>query len=322
MNGATESLISTNGIDLRVYEAGPTGTPVLLCHGFPELAYSWRHQIQPLADAGFHVMAPDQRGYGGSSTPDRVEDYRIEELHKDLLGLLDHHGYDKAHFVGHDWGSFVAWEMALRNPDRVMSVTGVSVPFIKFPLPPTDLFKMAANGGKDFFYILYFQQVGPAEKELEADTHRTMRMILWGASGGAWTGELPTPRPAEGTGFLDMMKEPPDPLPAWLTAADIQTYADGFAKSGFFGPVSWYRNFDRNYETAKDLDPAVITMPSFFIAGEKDGVIANRGGIEAMKELLPDLKGVVLIPEVGHWTQQEAPDAFNTALLGFLNEVR
>lgn len=318
MNGATESLISTNGIDLRVYEAGPHGNPVVLCHGFPELAYSWRHTIPALADAGFHVIAPDQRGYGGSSIPDKVEDYRMEELHADLLGLLDHHGYDKAHFVGHDWGSFVVWEMALRHPERVASVCGVSVPFIKFPLPPTDLFKMAANGGENFFYILYFQEVGPAEKELEADPHRSMRMILWGASAGAWTGQMPEPRPATGTGFLDMMSEPPKPLPKWLTEDDVQVYADAFAKSGFFGPISWYRNFDRNYETAKDLDPGVITMPSFFIAGEKDGVIANRSGIEAMKELLPNLKGVVLIPESGHWTQQETPGEFNAALLGFL----
>lgn len=321
MNGATESLINTNGIDLRVYEAGPKGNPVVLCHGFPELAYSWRHTIPALAAAGYHVIAPDQRGYGGSSTPDKVEDYRIEELHADLLGLLDHHGYDKAHFVGHDWGSFVVWEMALRNPARVSSVTGVSVPFIKFPMAPTELFKMASNGGENFFYILYFQEVGPAEKELEADPHKTMRMILWGASGGAYTGVMPEPRPAKGTGFLDMMSEPPDPLPAWLTADDIQVYADNFAKSGFFGPVSWYRNFDRNFETAKDLDVGVMTMPSFFIAGEKDGVVANRAGVDAQKDMLPNFKGTVMIPEVGHWTQQEAPEEFNAALLGFLNSL-
>ncbi|MEA3019967.1 MAG: hypothetical protein QOI47_1491 [Actinomycetota bacterium] len=318
MKGATESVISTNGVELRVFEAGVRGRPVVLCHGFPELAYSWRHQIEPLAAAGYHVIAPDQRGYGGSSTPDRVEDYRIEELHADLLGLLDHHGYDRAHFVGHDWGALVVWEMALRHPERVASVTGVSVPFIHFRRPPTELFTTVANGGKDFYYILYFQQVGPAEAELSADPHRTMRMILWGASGDAWTGEIRPPRPAEGTGFLDIMSEPPDPFPAWLTPDDLQTYADAFAKTGFFGPVSWYRNFDRNYETSKDLDPGVMTMPAFFIAGEKDGVIANRGGIEAMKSALANLKGTVLIPDVGHWTQQEAPGAFNDALLGFL----
>jgi pimeloyl-ACP methyl ester carboxylesterase len=118
-----------------------------------------------------------------------------------------------------------------------------------------------------------------------------------------------------------MMSEPPDPLPAWLTEDDIQVYADAFATSGFFGPVSWYRNFDRNFETAKDLDPAVITMPSFFIAGEKDGVIANRAGVDAMKDVLPNLRGTELIPEVGHWTQQEDPSSFNTALLGFLQSL-
>ena len=321
MDGTTSSVISTNGVDLRVYEAGPKGKPVVLCHGFPELAYSWRHQVRPLAEAGYHVIVPDQRGYGGSSTPDRVEDYRIEELEADLFGILDHHGYDDAVFVGHDWGALLVWDMVLRHPERMQAVVGVSVPFIRWPLPPTELFKMASSGGEDFFYILYFQEVGPAERELEADPHRTMRMILWGASGGAWTGEPPTPRPAKGTGFLDQMSEPPDPLPSWLTAEDIAVYADAFAKTGFFGPVSWYRNLDRNYETAKDFDVARASMPAFFIAGEKDGVIANRGGIEAMKELLPDLRGVVLIPEVGHWTQQEGPKAFNDALLGFLTSL-
>lgn len=320
---ANATFVDTNGITLRVFEAGPKGRPIVLCHGFPELAYSWRHQVEPLANEGYHVLVPDQRGYGESSAPTNVSDYRIEELHADLLGLLDRHGYDKAIFVGHDWGSFVVWELALRHPERVEAVVGVSVPFIKWPLPPTDLFKMASNGGKDFFYILYFQEVGPAELELEADPRETMRRILWGASGdrAKELTEAPAPRPAEGTGFLDVMGEPPAELPGWLTDDDLRAYADGFARSGFFSPVSWYRNFDANYETAKDLDPSVMTMPSYFIGGERDAVIANRGQLEAMKDLLPNLKGVTLIPEAGHWTQQEAPVEFNEALLGFLRSL-
>jgi pimeloyl-ACP methyl ester carboxylesterase len=150
-----------------------------------------------------------------------------------------------------------------------------------------------------------------------------MRMILWGASGdrAKTVTEAPAPRPAEGTGFLDMMEEPPTPLPSWLTEDDIQIYGDAYAKSGFFGPVSWYRNFDRNYETAKDLDPKLMTMPSYFIGGERDGVIANRAMVDAMKDVLPSFKGITLIPESGHWTQQETPEEFNAALLGFLGSL-
>jgi pimeloyl-ACP methyl ester carboxylesterase len=213
--------------------------------------------------------------------------------------------------------------MTMRHPERMRSATGVSVPFVKWPMPPTDIFKMASNGGKDFFYILYFQQVGPAERELDADPKRSMRMILWGASGdrAKTVTSMPEPRPMEGTGFLDMMEEPPTPLPSWLTEEDIQVYADEYAHSGFFGPVSWYRNFDRNYESGKDLTPALATMPTFFIGGDRDGVIANRGGVEAQKDVLPDFRGNVIIPEAGHWTQQERPEEFNAALLGFLNTV-
>ena len=190
-------------------------------------------------------------------------------------------------------------------------------------MPPTEIFKLASNGGESFFYILYFQEVGPAERELDADPHRSMRMILWGASGdrAKTVTAPPEPRPAKGTGFLDMMEEPPSPLPGWLTEEDIAVYGDAYAKSGFFGPVSWYRNFDRNYETAKDLDPKVMTMPSYFIGGERDGVIANRAQLDAMKDVLPGFKGVTLIPEAGHWTQQEAPVEFNDALLAFLGSL-
>lgn len=308
-----------NGVELQVTEAGE-GPVVVLAHGFPEGAYSWRHQIEPLAAAGYHVIVPEQRGYGSSSRPSRVEDYGIEQLCGDLLGLVDETGQEQAIFVGHDWGSLVVWDLALLYPERVRAVVGVSVPLTRWPMRPTDLFKAAMGG--NFFYMLYFQTVGPAEKEMEADTYRTMAKILYGASGDGFPDEPRAPLPAAGTGFLDTMPEPPAVLPAWLTDADIKTYADAFAHSGFFGPVSWYRNLDANYERTKDLGNERIAMPSFFIGGERDGVVVvTRPTIDALPTLLPDFRGTVLLPGVGHWTQQEDPTSFNSALIGFLRSL-
>ena len=311
-------IVRTNGIHLHVAEAGE-GDPVILCHGFPESWYSWRHQLPALADAGYRAIAPDQRGYGDSDRPKKVTDYDIVHLTDDLLGLLDYMDVEKAVFVGHDWGALIVWEMARMHPDRMKAVVGVSVPFIPFPMPPTELFEQLSGG--NFFYIIYFQPVGPAEKELEADPRTTMAKVLYGASGDAIGDSertLATALPREGTGFLTALTDPPAQLPDWLTNDDIDVYAEQFAKSGFFGPLSYYRNFDRNWELNKELGPERITMPSFFIGGDRDPVPGDDG---TMKALLPDFRGSVVIPGVGHWTQQEEPQAFNDALLGFLKEV-
>jgi pimeloyl-ACP methyl ester carboxylesterase len=313
---------SVNGIELDVVEAGDPAAPaIVLSHGFPECAHSWRHQLLPLAEAGYHVLAPDQRGYGSSSAPSEVEAYGIEQLTGDLLGLLDDAGHDDAVFVGHDWGALVVWELARLHPERVRAVVGVSVPYTQWPMPPTEL--MRSIWGDRFFYILYFQPVGPAETELGADVELTMRAMLWGASGEVYVKDRPDPPPMEGTGFLDIIAAAgpiPDELPAWLTADDLQVYVDHFRTSGFFGPVSWYRNLDANYERMKDLP--VPSAPSWFIGGTHDLVIADRPGyVEAMDGLLPNHRGNVLLDRIGHWTQQEAPDQFNEALLGFLREL-
>jgi pimeloyl-ACP methyl ester carboxylesterase len=308
-------IVRTNGIHLHVAEAGE-GDPVILCHGFPESWYSWRHQLPVLAEAGYRAIAPDQRGYGDSDRPKAVADYDIVHLTDDLLGILDEAGEEKAVFVGHDWGALIVWDLARMHPDRVKAVVGVSVPFIPFPMPPTELFEALSEG--NFFYILYFQDVGPAEKELEADPRATMAKVLYGVSGDAIGDEpatLATTLPREGTGFLTQMEDPPTPFPEWLSDEDIDVYATQFAKSGFFGPVSYYRNFDRNWELNKNLGPERMTMPSFFIAGDRDPVPGDDG---TMKNLLPDFRGSVVIPRVGHWTQQEDPEAFNKALIGFL----
>jgi pimeloyl-ACP methyl ester carboxylesterase len=320
--------VALNGVDLDVHAAGdPTNPTVLLCHGFPELAYSWRHQMRPLADAGYHVVAPTQRGYGMSSAPKEVEAYGIEQLTGDLVGLLDHYGKDDAVFVGHDWGALIVWDAARLHASRVRAVVGVSVPFVHWPMPPTELMK--ATYGDRFFYILYFQQVGPVERELEADPRMTMATVLYGASGVGFaqrdaTAEVP---PMQGTGFLTMMPTVPAlPLPGpegpWLTSADLDVYTYGFTSSGFFGPVSYYRNLDANYAIMKDRGPEQVTMPSGFICGEADPVRSmDTGGIERMAATLPDFRGGTLLPGAGHWTQQEAPAAFNTALLAFLAEI-
>lgn len=321
--------IAVNDVELVVHEAGDPANPtVLLCHGFPELAYSWRHQMEPLAAAGYHVVAPDQRGYGASSAPREVTAYGIRQLTGDLVALLDHFGKDDAVWVGHDWGALIVWDGARLHPQRVKAVMGVSVPFVQWPARPTDLFR--AVYGDRFFYMLYFQQVGPAEAELDADPRHSMATVLYGASGDGFTSREPVTElpPMEGTGFLTMMPPlPPLPYPGpegpWLDAADLDVYTEGFATSGFFGPVSYYRNLDANFDIVGAMGPEHVTMPSGFICGDIDPVRAmDPTGIERMTDTLPDFRGGTLIDGAGHWTQQEAPAAFNQALLAWLDDVR
>ncbi len=313
---------AVNGVELDVVEAGdPAGPAVLLCHGFPESAHSWRHQLEPLAAAGYHVLAPDQRGYARSSAPGDVDAYGIDQLSGDLLGLLDDTGHEDAVFVGHDWGALVVWDLARLHPGRVRAVVNASVPYTPWPAPPTELMK--AQFGDRFFYILYFQPVGPAEAELGADVERTMRTILWAGSGQAFPDELPEPLPAAGHGFLDSMESlgpVPSELPPWLTADDLAAYVDAFEASGFFGPVSWYRNLDANHARVEGLPPP--PMPVWFIGGTRDAVIASRPGyVESMEATLPDFRGATMIEGAGHWTQQEAPEEFNRALLAALRAL-
>ena len=313
--------ITLGDVTLGVFEAGTPGDPVvILAHGFPECAWSWRHQLPALAAAGYHVLAPDQRGYAHSSAPRDVAAYGIDHLAGDLIALLDTTGAEQAVFVGHDWGALVTWDLARLFPERTRAVVGVSVPFTQWPMRPTELF--AALFGDRFFYMTYFQPVGPAERELEADVRHTMHTVLWGASGEMYRGmprELP---PAEGTGFLDMFRDVPEQLPHWLTADDFEQYVDAFSASGFFGPVSWYRNLDANFDRMQHVPPSRVSMPSFFIGGDRDGVIAGRPEmVDAMIDLLPDYRGKVMLDGAGHWTQQERPDAFNEALLGFLGSL-
>ncbi len=266
----SERRVATNGIELHVVEAGE-GFPVVLAHGFPELSYSWRHQIPALADAGYHVLAPDQRGYGRSDRPEAIEDYDMAHLTDDLLGVLDDIGAEKAVFVGHDWGSMVVWQMSLMHPDRVAGVVGMSVPFIpRGPMPPVQV--MRAVFADTFFYIVYFQEPGVADADLGRDPAETMARMLAGltvaADGGADLAGLSNP---DGRGFVDRLPAVRE-LPGWLSQEELDHYIAEFTRTGFTGGINWYRNFDRNWETTEHLADAKVTIPSAFITGSADPV--------------------------------------------------
>ena len=324
LSNVTHEHIPTNGIELHVAVAGPSdGPPVVLCHGFPELWYSWRHQITALADAGYRVFAPDLRGYGTSSVPKDVAAYGSDQLTADLCGLLDHYELAQAHFTGHDWGSMVVWEMGRLHPSRVSSLYNMSVPYSASPSPPLEIFE--AIFADKFFYMIYFQQVGPPEAELEADPRHFLRTMLYSASGEGLSsgGGLFQDFPREGTGFIDILTPPPDQLPDWISEADVDVYVAAFEKSGFFGPISFYRNMDANWVRSHDIAPSIYTMATGFLTGSLDPVMAMMPGAgELMAAELPDFRGMTTIEGAGHWVQQENPTETNAALLGFLASLR
>jgi pimeloyl-ACP methyl ester carboxylesterase len=314
-----DRMVSTNGVDLHVMEAGE-GPAVVLAHGFPELAWSWRHQLPALAAAGYRAIAPDQRGYGGSSRPEAVEDYDIEHLTGDLVGLLDALDVERAVFVGHDWGSMVVWQSALLHPDRVVGVCGMSVPFVpRAPMPPTSL--MRAAFGDSFFYILYFQEPGVADADLGADPATTMRRMLAGVRMGDDAAQAAERMAApDGRGFVDRLPEP-EALPDWLSQEDLDVYVDAFRRTGFTGGINWYRNFDRNWERTPQLEGAKVTQHSLFIGGALDPVLVMTPPTIS-EGSLTDHRGDVVVDDAGHWVQQEKPAEVNAALIGFLDSIR
>jgi pimeloyl-ACP methyl ester carboxylesterase len=295
--------VETNGVRLHVTEAGDADAPVVvLAHGFPELAYSWRHQIPVLAAAGYHVLAPDQRGYGGSSAPEAVDDYDIVALTGDLVGLLDDVGADKAVFVGHDWGSPVVCHTALLHPDRVAGVVALSVP----PLPrasarPTEIWRKTF--GDNFFYILYFQEPGVADAALGRDPRESLQRML------AIEGFV---APA-----AELVDRPLPPLPDWISPEEFDHYAEVFTRTGFTGGLNWYRNFDRNWELTETTPAATITVPTLFLAGSEDPVLSFTPR-DHVRDIVTGDYREVLIEGAGHWLQQERPGEINEALAGFL----
>ena len=311
----TERMVATNGIHLRVDEAG-AGPLVVLAHGFPELARSWRHQVPALAAAGYHVLAPDQRGYGGSACPPAVEDYDAEHLVADLLGLLDAVGERRAVFVGHDWGAIVVWALAQRHPDRVAGVMGMSVPFLPRPSrPPVAILRHLS--ADRFFYIVHFQEPGLADADLGRDTATTMRRFLAGLGDGNGDGSLADLVSADdGRGMVERLPEPAE-LPSWLPPEELACYVEAFERTGFTGGLNWYRNLDRNWERSADLAGVTVDVPAAFVAGASDPVLAFSPW-QGMERWLTDLRSVTIVEGAGHWVQQERPGEVNGALLGFL----
>jgi pimeloyl-ACP methyl ester carboxylesterase len=314
---STERLVDTNGVQLRVIEAGDRGAPVVvLAHGFPELAYSWRHQIPALAEAGYHVLAPDQRGYGGSSRPDVIEAYNIHELTTDIVGLLDDVDAEHAVWVGHDWGAIMVWNAPLLHPDRVAAVAALSVPPLPRPRkPPTQAY--GKKFGENFFYMLYFQEPGVADAELDGDPARTIRRLIGGPqalSDQSAALRMLAPGPE---GFIDRLPEP-NGLPDWISQDELDHYIGEFSRTGFTGGLNWYRNLDRNWETTAELAEAKITVPSLFIGGTADPVL-TFSPTDRAAQLISGPYRQVMIDGAGHWLQQERPDEVNATLLDFLN---
>jgi pimeloyl-ACP methyl ester carboxylesterase len=322
MDALTHQSIETNDIRLRVAIQGD-GPLVLLCHGFPETSHSWQHQMQALAAAGYRAVAPDLRGYGESSRPDASDAYTQLHIVGDLVGLVDALGEKSCVLVGHDWGAVATWNAALMRPDRFRAVAGLSIPYMpRIDQQPTRALKQFA--GERFSYILYFQAPGVAEAEIEADVPRLLRAVYHthSAAGHAQRAAAPpaqlVPRDAR---WLDTLIDPA-PLPAWLTPADLAVCSDAFTRSGFHGPLNWYRAIDRTWELMAPWRNAPVTVPALFMCGAEDrGLLLYRPAVEALPQTVPLLTKSVLLPGCGHWIQQERPDEVNAALLEFLAVV-
>ncbi len=307
--------IATNGVTLRVTEAGERGAPVVvLCHGFPELAFTWRHQVRALAEAGYHVLAPDQRGYGGSDKPAAVDAYHVAELTDDVVGLLDDVGAERAVLVGHDFGAVVAWGAPLLRPERFSAIAGLSLPPVPRPkVPTTQAFRRIF--GENFFYILYFQQEGPADAELGRDPATTFRRLFaMGAAGEEMVGA------ADPRGFLDRIAEP-GRLPDWISQADFDVYVDEFTRGGFTAPLNWYRCFDLNWELTADPPASSISVPALFVGGTEDATLAYTPRHRA-REVVTGEYREVMIDGAGHWLTEEKPDEVSRVLLEFLRTLR
>jgi pimeloyl-ACP methyl ester carboxylesterase len=296
--------ISVNGVELEVFEAGraAAGRAVVLCHGWPEHAFSWRHQVPALVAAGYHVIVPNQRGYGRSSRPTEVTDYDLEHLTGDLVALLDHYGYDDATFVGHDWGAMVVWGLAVLHPDRVNTVINLSLPYQERGEVPWIALMEAVLGG-DFYFVHFNRQPGVADAVLDENTSRFLRNL--------YRKNEPPAEPAPGMAMINLARaETPRGEPV-MSDDELAVLVSAFESSGFTGGINWYRNLDRNWHLLADVDP-VVHQPALMIYGARDTVARS----ENLTTFVPHVDVVTL--DCGHWIQQEKPEETNRAILGWL----
>ncbi|GAA5219923.1 alpha/beta fold hydrolase [Membranihabitans marinus] len=300
------SLISVNGIELEVFEAGKenAGKPIVLCHGWPEHAFSWRHQIPALVAAGYHVIVPNQRGYGNSSRPSEVTDYDIEHLSGDLVALLDYYGYEDATFMGHDWGAMVVWWLTLLHPNRVNKVINLSVPYQeRWEKPWIELMEVMFGG--DFYFVHFNRQPGVADAVFEENTLQFLRNL--------YRKNQPFVEPEPGM-FMINLAQAIEPLgEPVMSDSELAVFVSAFEKSGFTGSINWYRNLDRNWHLLADINP-IIHQPTLMIYGQRDPVAKS----ENLAEFVPKVEVVHL--DCGHWIQQELPEETNQVILEWLKQ--
>ncbi|MEV7116708.1 alpha/beta fold hydrolase [Streptomyces anulatus] len=301
------AMISVNGVELEVFEAGREnkGKLIVLCHGWPEHAYSWRHLIPVLVEAGYHVIAPNQRGFGNSSCPAEVTDYDIEHLSGDLVALLDHYGYDDATFVGHDWGAFVVWSLALLHPNRVNKVINLALPYqVRGEKPWIEVMEQFLGG--DFYFVHFNRQPGIADAVFDANTSQFIRNL--------YRKSVPPAPPEPGMALINLALAEAPPGEPVMSDRDLAVYISGFETSGFTGGINWYRNLDRNWHLLADVDP-IIQQPALMIYGDRDLAVPRS---ESLTEFVPKVEVVGL--DCGHWIQEEMPEETNRVISQWLEQ--
>lgn len=324
MSAYHQSFIEVNGIQLHIAEQG-AGPLVLLCHGFPETSHAWRHQLAALAQAGFHAVAPDLRGYGLSDCPEGIGQYTVLDVVGDLVALVGALGKSDAVVVGNDWGAAIAWQAAMLRPDRFRAVAAFGVPMMgRAPSAPSRFFP---QNDRALFYTHYFSRPGFAESELERDVAAALRKIYFSASGDVGVRGADTPNPfgmvPRDTGYLDALDDFPS-LPDWLASTDLDVFVRAFKVSGFRGGLNYYRNLDRNWELQAAFEGIRIEVPALYLIGERDTGLAMPGMreiIDAMPTIVPNLRKSGVVPKAGHWLPQEAPGVVNAELIDFLREL-